>query len=190
MNRPLLIAAALLTPGMAFADTIDAAQGRLDLAGTAPSACAISTPRPAAGPNATFQSIGTQQGQVTITQFADPQSAVALGSTISLALPVICNAAHTVTVSTSNGGLVRLGGNARNVQTTNGFREFVPYGVSASWAGQTVSATSKAGATVTINSNDGAAGQLSLVISVPAGGDPLIAGTYNDQVVIELQAAS
>jgi len=43
---------------------------------------------------------------------------------------------------------------------------------------------------VTINSADGAAGQLSLVISVPDGGDPLVAGTYNDQVVIQLQAAS
>jgi hypothetical protein len=189
MIRQLLIAAALLTPGLALADTINTGQGRLDLAGTSPSACLISSPAPATGPNASFQSTGDRQGQVTITQFADPQTAVAVGSTISLALPIICNAAHTVTVSTSNGGLLRVGA-AANPPAANGFRQFVPYGVSASWAGQTQSATSKAGATVTISSSDGAAGQLSLVITVPPGGDPLVAGAYNDQVVIELQVAS
>ena len=43
---------------------------------------------------------------------------------------------------------------------------------------------------VDISTTDGAAGQLSLTIDVPAGGDPLVAGVYSDSVVIELQVAS
>jgi hypothetical protein len=188
MMRLLLItAAALALPGLALAQTTNTGHGRLDLTGTAPSACLISTPTAAAGANTTFQSTGAQQGQVTITQLADPTTAQPVAATINLALPIICNAAHRVTISTTNGGLARVGGSG---QTTGGFREFLPYSVSASWAGQTATATSTAGATVTINANDGAAGQLSLVIQVPGGGTPLIAGTYDDQVVIQLQVAS
>ena len=189
MRKLFLAAAALLVPSLAFGQTVNTGQGRLDLAGAAPSACLISSPTSAAGSNSTFQSTGTQQGQVTITQMADPLTAVPVASTINLALPIICNAAHSVIVSTTNGGLVRVGGTGTQ-QTVNGFREFLPYQVSAVWAGQTVNATSQAGTTVTIISADGAAGDLSLVIQVPGGGDPLVAGTYNDQVVIQLQVAS
>ena len=185
--KTLIALAALALPSLALAATPDTAQGRLDLTGTAPSACVISTPTSAAGANATFQAAGDQQGQINITELADPTTAQPIAASINLALPIICNSAHKVIISTANGGLARVGGAG---QTVGGFREFLPYSVSASWAGQTATATSQAGTTVTINANDGAAGQLSLVIDVPGGGVPLIAGVYDDQVVIELQAAS
>lgn len=189
MMRYAILAAALLTPGLAFGQTINTGQGRLDLSGQAPSACLISTPTSASGANSTFQPSGAQSGQVTITQLVDPTTAVPVASSINLALPIICNAAHNVTVSTTNGGLARTGA-AAGAPPVGGFRQFLPYQVSASWAGQTANGTSQAGPTVVINSSDGAAGQLSLTIDVPGGGDPMVAGAYNDQVVIQLQVAS
>ncbi len=183
------LALALAAPVLAFGQTVNTGQGRLDLSGVAPSACLISTPTAAAGSNSSFQPAGTQSGQVTITQMVDPNTAVPVASSINLALPIICNAAHNVTVSTTNGGLARAGV-APGAGPVGGFRQFLPYQVTATWAGQTQNATSQAGTTVSINSSDGAAGQLSLTIAVPGGGDPMVAGAYSDQVVVQLQVAS
>jgi hypothetical protein len=189
--RRALIVAALLSPGLATAQTTDVGHARLDLAGRAPSVCLISAPTAASGANATFSPAGAQQGQVTITELADPQTAVPRAASINLALPVICNAAHSVVISTANGGLARAGaGAAAGNSEVNGFRQFVPYQLSVSWAGQSANATSQPGPTITIKSNDGAAGQLSLVVKVPGGGAPLVAGAYGDQVIVQLQVAS
>ena len=189
MMRAALVAAALAAPSLAFGQTPINGRARLDLVGVAPSACLISTPTAASGSNATFAAAGAQQGEINITQMADPRTAVAVAATINLALPVICNTAHQVVISTANGGLTRLGAVAGGPEV-NGFRQFVPYQLSANWAGQSASAASRAGPAITIRSADGAAGQLSLVISVPGGGAPLVAGAYGDQVVIQLQVAS
>ena len=186
---PIAAALALAAPGLAFAQTTEIGQGRLDLVGTAPSACLLSDPSAASGSNATFQGVGPTRGRVTITQLADPATAVPLATSINLALPLICNEAHTEEVQTANGGLARVGGNGSQ-GSVNGFREFLPYQVNASWAGQNVNATSTRGNTVTITAADGAAGQLSLVISVPAGGDPLVAGAYGDDIVLLLHPAN
>ena len=189
MMRVAFLAAALLTPGFAIAQTTEVGRARLDLAGQAPSVCVISGPTAVSGSNATFAPAGAQQGQISITELADPQTAVPRAASINLALPVICNAAHSVVISTTNGGLARAGAAAGNAEV-NGFRQFVPYQLSVSWAGQSANATSQAGPTITIKSNDGAAGQLSLVVKVPGGGAPLVAGAYGDQVVVQLQVAS
>lgn len=186
---PLACAAALLAVAPALAQTVTTGEGRLDVEGTAPSACLVQTPQAAIGTNTTFSSGNSQQGQVTITQFVDPQTAVAKEATISVALPAICNTAHHVTVTSQNRGLLRAGGVASQT-AVNGFREFVPYTVTASWAGQTATGQSLTGTPVNITTQDGAAGQVSLTIDVPGGGDPLVAGTYSDSLTIELQVAS
>jgi len=188
MRRALLASLCILAPVSAQAQTSDVGQGRLDISGQAPSACLISAPTSATGANTSFQSTGAQQGQITINQLADAQTATPIASSINLALPIICNTAHTLTISTSNGGLLRLGGVVG--PETNGFRQFLPYRVGATWAGQTANATSQAGATITINASDGAAGQLNLEVSTPGGGDPLVAGSYSDELVIQLRVAS
>ncbi|MES2339626.1 MAG: hypothetical protein V4537_16160 [Pseudomonadota bacterium] len=43
---------------------------------------------------------------------------------------------------------------------------------------------------MSINVPDGTAGDLSLLLRVPPGGGPLIAGRYADTVTIELQVSS
>ena len=90
-------------------------------------------------------------------------------------------------MKSGNGGLVRAGGRRGDV---SGFRQLLPYQVTADWSGQSITGSSVTGTPVTINSANGAAGQVSLSISIPAGGDPMVAGSYSDSVVIELQVAS
>ncbi|MGA0602868.1 hypothetical protein ACO2Q3_19320 [Caulobacter sp. KR2-114] len=189
LTRASLVCAAVLAAAPAFAQTTTVGQGRLDMEGTAPSTCLVQSPQSAVGTNTTFSSGNAQQGQVTITELADPQTAVAKQATISVALPAICNTAHHVTVTSLNRGLLRQGGVASQTPV-NGFREFIPYSVTASWAGQTATGQSLTGTPVNITTQDGAAGQVSLTIDVPGGGDPLVAGTYSDSLTIELQVAS
>lgn len=190
MRKAIILAAMLIAPTTALAQTIDIGQGRLDLSGTAPSACVISAPTSTVGSNTSFQLTGPQAAQINITQLVDQTTAEPMSATINLALPVICNTAHTLSVTTANGGLARVGGNARNTNVTNGFREFLPYQVTAVWAGHSVNGGSQTPTPVTIAVADGAAGQLSLTISVPPGGAPLVAGNYADSIIVQLQVAS
>jgi hypothetical protein len=178
-----LVLACVLAPISAFAQTT-VPSGRLDIVADAPSACVAASPGSAAGANATFQSLSAGAAEVRITEMIDPQTSQARASSINILLPIICNTAHRLVLRSGNGGLLRDGGNAQ--QQAGGFREFVPYQVSASWSGQDVSASSDQG-DVSINVGDGAAGEASVTIDVPAGGAPLVAGGYGDSVVIELR---
>jgi len=192
MQRAALMLAAVIcaAPTASLAQTVNFGRGRLDMTGTAPSACVISAPTSVSGANATVAATGSQSAQITITQLVDQTTAQPMAAAINLSLPIICNTAHTLTVTTANGGLARVGGNQRNSNATNGFREFVPYQVAAAWAGHSVNGTSQSSPPVSIVVPDGAAGELSLTISVQPGGAPLVAGAYSDSLVIQLQVAS
>jgi hypothetical protein len=190
MLKRLILSALALAPAVVSAQTVNTGQGRLDMSGTAPSACVISAPSSVTGANATFQLTGPQAAQIDITELVDQNTAQPRAATISLALPVICNGAHSLVVTTANGGLVRIGGNLGNANVNGGFREILPYQLSADWAGHSTSGDSHSRTPVNIAVGDGAAGQLSLTIAIPPGGAPLVAGTYADSLVIQLQVAS
>jgi hypothetical protein len=186
MMRSLALCLLLtLVPGAAFAQTTTtASQGRLDIVGEAPNACVISSAGSAAGANAVFRSLTAGAAEVRITEMIDPQTSTARASSINILLPIICNGAHRLVLTSGNGGLLRDGGST--AASPGGFREFVPYQVSAVWSGQTAANSSDRGPVI-INVRDGAAGDASVTIDVPGGGAPLIAGGYSDAVVIELQ---
>ena len=187
MMRSLALSLLLaLAPGVALAQTTTtaASQGRLDIVGQAPNACVISSAGSAAGANAVFRSLNAGAAEVRITEMIDPQTSTARASSINILLPIICNGAHRLVLTSGNGGLLRDGGST--AASPGGFREFVPYQVSAVWSGQTAAQSSDSGPVV-INVRDGAAGDASVTIDVPGGGAPLIAGGYTDAVVIELQ---
>ncbi|HWU74602.1 MAG TPA: hypothetical protein VN137_14035, partial [Sphingomonas sp.] len=111
------------------------------------------------------------------------------GAAINLALPVICNSAHKLTVTSANGGLLRDGGNPRNRQSPTGFGEFLGYQINANWAGQTASVQTINNNVLAIASADGGAGDMGLTITVPPGGGPLVAGRYADTVTVQFEAA-
>lgn len=183
MKRRLSIALACVMAPMAAAAQTTTTQGRLDIVADAPSACVVASAASVAGANATFQA-ASDGAEVRITGLIDPQTSLARASSINVLLPITCNTAHRLVLSSDNGGLLRAGSGDQDV--AGGFREFVPYRMSVSWSGQSVSAASTQGP-VSINVGDGAAGEASVTIDIPAGGDPLVSGAYADAVVIELR---
>jgi len=193
MHRFALIVPALLATSVAAqAQTVnpnDTGQGRLEIAGRAPPACVLNAPTASSAQNATFSSTGATSGEIRITEFGDPQTAQPRGATINLALPVICNAAHKLTITSTNGGLLRDGGNARNRQSPTGFGEFLGYQISATWAGQNASTLTTTNSVLAIASADGGAGDMGLTIAVPPGGGALVAGRYADTVTVQFEAA-
>jgi len=195
MHRIALIVPALLATcvaAQAQAQTVnpnDTGQGRLEIAGRAPPACVLNAPTASGGQNATFTGIGATSGEIRIIEFGDPQTAQPRGAAINLALPVICNSAHKLTVTSANGGLLRDGGNARNRQSPTGFGEFVGYQINANWAGQSASVQTINSNVLAITSADGGAGDMGLTITVPPGGGPLVAGRYADTVTVQFEAA-
>ncbi len=195
LSRPLAFALSLTAAsGIAHAQTLTPGQdvggsssGRLDLIGDAPQACVLSPPVVTALANATFQPVNGQAGTILVNQLVDPQTAAPLGATINLAFPVVCNGAHEMTVRTANGGLAHIPAIA---VPGVGFRASLVYRLTAAWAGQTVTGGTDQPTPVDIRTSDGAAGQFSLVVDIPGGGDPLIAGPYSDSLVIELLPAN
>ncbi|MDE2560652.1 MAG: hypothetical protein KGL48_00260 [Sphingomonadales bacterium] len=169
----------------ARAQTTDPALQQMYLAGTAPIACVINPPRVTNAQNASFSANGAGNGQVTITQLVDGQTALALASSIELDFPVVCNASHSVVLTSANGGLQ--GGGAS--VTGSGFSNFLSYRVQVDWAGVQIAKSSDAGAT-TINSADPAQGDMVIRLSTPAGDGPLVAGQYSDSIVVQFTPAS
>lgn len=188
MKRALLSLTLAAAPAAAMAAPLDGTDSaRLDISGASPSACVISAPAAEAGANAAFQSLEATSARVRIVDLVDPMTAQPRAASINLAFPVICNAAHRVTVRTPGGAMVRGGAPAPQAP---GFRDRLPYEVSASWAGQSDQGSSTTLTPVDINLPNGAAGTLSVAVNIPAGGEPLIAGAYSDSLIVELQAAN
>jgi spore coat protein U-like protein len=192
MTRPLIVFAAAFPIALASAGALAqnprSSEHRIDLYGEAPSACVIRTPGAASGTNASFAAVGASSGEVRITELVDPNNAEPRAASINLALPVICNAPHRVTLRSGNGGLLRAGG--QRGSRPGGFGEFLPYQLSAQWAGSQVQASSDRGAPLTIQSQAGRAGDVSISVAIPQGGQPLVAGTYADAVTIEFEVAN
>lgn len=186
---PLLVA--LLFASTASAQSANPGNQMLELAGEAQPACVLNTPSATSSNNASFAASGANSGQVTITQLVDNLSAQSLPSSIELNLPVICNASHRVLVRSANGGLLRAGAapSAARAASISGFAEFLVYDVAIDWSGQRLERSSRTGNGI-LASNRPAAGDMRMRIATPAGTGPLIAGQYNDSIVIEFQVAN
>jgi len=188
MNRKLLLLALGLVPASAAAQTVDTGGARLEIAGQAPFACVVHDPTTVDATNATVETTSGSSSSIHITQMVDTQTAQARGATVDLSLPVICNGPHSLTLSSSNGGMLRAGGTPAARQ--GGFAEYVPYRISATWGAGRALGESNQGAPLVIDSNTGRAGNVIVSIDVPRGRDPLVAGAYSDEIVIEFHAAS
>jgi len=184
---PYLIAAALVLPTAAQAQELDRASQRLELAGNAPVACVINSPSVGTQTNTSFISTSASSGQVNITEFVDPTNATSRASSIELNLPMVCNASHSVRVSSANGGLLRAGAVSRTA--TGGFSEFLAYNVGLDWAGRSVDLLTTNN-TANIDAADPGKGEMTIRIATPAGTGPLVAGQYSDSIVVEVQPAS
>jgi hypothetical protein len=178
--------AALLIPSAALAQSANTAVRQIEISGEASGGCLVSAAPGASGANAALDTSNPNSAVVRIADLVNPATGQVQLATISLALPVVCNASHQVVVRSVKGGLGREGAPS----PAPGFRELAPYTITAAWAGATVSAPSQVNQPLTLTEGDGAAGNLSISLSLPAGGAPLVAGAYSDELIIELQVAS
>ena len=184
---PLLL---VLTPTMALAQAISGGTNlgnssggnQLVITGQAPQACVIAGSVQSSETNAVVNA-GPTAAQVVVGQLVDANS-VPMAATANLQLPVICNTANVLSISTANGALTLQG----TAPPATGFRSQLPYTVSANWAGQAQIVNS--GEPLQIASANAATGTVSIDIAIPAGGEPLLAGTYSDSIVVQLQPSN
>lgn len=190
MMRPVALAilvVVLTTPTLGLAQTVVLSNtSQLELSGTAPTACNVASPTLAGSSNASLSNVAAQSARIDLSQFVDQTTAAPLASSASLDFNVICNGAHQVRVQSVNGALALEGPGA----AAGGFRNRVPYQVAVNWAGQTASGASDAGTLVDLDVANAAAGDMRLDITIAAGGNPLVAGSYADEIVVEVSAAN
>lgn len=151
--------------------------------GAAPAGCRISTPAAPVSENVQIGALSAGSAAIAINQMVDEASAP-LGATVVLVLPAICNQAHTLNLSSLNGGLLGDGPAA----SVGAFRSLLPYSVTVAWAGgEQLLLTPDQNLSVVVG--EAAAGVVTVTIQIPQGGAPLVAGAYTDEIVLELGAA-
>ena len=172
----------------AAAQDINRASQRLEMLGNAPAGCVANSARASKQIGATYQDNGPTGGVVVFPNLVDESTAATRASSIELALPVVCNTSHLITVRSYNGALVRLGANAAR-SGSGGFSETQTYDVALQWQQQTVQLGPQA-ASAAIAFGQPAKGDLIVDIAVPRGTNPLVAGTYTDAVVVEIRPSN
>jgi hypothetical protein len=184
-----LVLATVLAPSAMAQDRATARQ-ELELVARAEPACVTRAPAAIAGVNATFDPSATNGGEIRIVQLVNQTTAEPAPTSITLAIPVICNSSHRVTLRSQNGGLLRDSGDSRRRQSPGGFGEFLPYEVNFAWAGQQRDANSEGTRSINLNVPRGAAGDATFRFALPGGGGPLVAGRYSDAIIIEFTPAN
>lgn len=163
----------------------------LTMEGSVADTCSLGTPSVSASSNANLAS-----SVVTFSALADETTAVFTGggSTIQLSFDGMCNYAHDVSIQSTNGWLI----NADNTQIAPGsgnFNETVGYTPTVQWHTELASFNATAGTAgqKTSKSIPGAfAGTVGLQINLVGVSDPsapMLAGTYTDDLVLQLGAA-
>lgn len=155
----------------------------LGLNGDIPAGCIMAAPTAPSAQNATATALASGTADVVITRLVGDDGAP-LGAQMTLNLPSACNQSHTLSISSLNGGMTNPDAGAPGAA----FRTVLPYQVVVTWAGQTRTFDSAASA-ATVAVGDAARGDLSVTIQISPGGAPLVAGSYSDQLVLELGVA-
>ena len=177
-----------LLPFSVFAQQVDVNSGiaETQFRGTAGFACLVSSPQGNQITGATF----TASGSVAQLAFqsetvVDPATLIARPFSVSLSVPVTCNGAHSVTVRSARGGMQL----ATPVTQAIGLASRIDFNVRAVWLGdsnQISTFGSPIGAT--ISKTTGASGSVEVTVNGRAGSDPLVAGRYSDEIIVDLIA--
>lgn len=156
------------------------AQRPLGFSGEVAAGCLLSTPTAPELNNATAVSLAPGSADIVVTQLVG-EDGVPIGAVVILALPSICNQAHTLRLNSLGGGLV----NPEADGDAAPFRGALPYGVQINW-GDVIQTYETGDPALELSVGNAVAGQVTLTIQIPAGGAPLVAGVYSDQLVLEL----
>lgn len=173
----------LSTAGGAAAQDPFPVESQATFQGSAPAACLLSTPSATTTDNAVVGGLAPGSADISISQLVGDDG-LPVGATIVLVLPALCNQAHVLDLASVRGGMRSDGPEV----TTGPFRSTLPYQVQVDWAGGTQSYQSDDDA-LSVSVDDAAAGVITFTIQIPAGGAPLAAGAYSDELVLELGVA-
>ena len=192
--KTLAILVALLTvPASALAQnaaTGDLAAGAEELTyeGQARPACVLASVSPITLTNASLTARDANSATVVITPaaFVDPATGVPNPIVVEVSLPITCNTAHIVDVSSTKGGLANEVAALENRQ----FRSLLPLDVALVWSGQATRFNTADALMARLTIAGAATGTAIIRISAPGGGLPLTAGRYSDSIVIQVAAAS
>ncbi|MFM5950935.1 MAG: hypothetical protein ACKOPM_17175 [Novosphingobium sp.] len=180
------LAIAFSATGAMAQDTTHATQ-RIEFHGDAPAGCVANSARASKQIGTIYQAEGPTSGLVTFPNLVDESTATARASSIELAVPVVCNTSHYITVRSFNGALVRQGAGGAN--SAGGFSESLGYNVGLQWQDLTAQLNSS-NTNTAIAYGQPAKGDLIVDIAVPRGSQPLVAGTYTDAVVVEIRPSN
>jgi hypothetical protein len=178
----LLVLTAGTAPAQAQALSSTPVQ-QLSFTGEAPAGCMMLTPQSPSSANASMTSSAPGSADIVIAQLVG-EDGVSVGATVILTLPAACNQAHVLRLDSVNGGLI----NVEGTLASGPFRTVLPYAVAISWGSGSETYQSGDAAT-TLSNGDAATGSVTVTIEIPAGGAPLVAGSYSDQLILELAAA-
>jgi hypothetical protein len=183
-----LCAILMITPVSAVAQqaAIDLASGQSQLRGTAGFACLISTPSSEGVSGAIVSSTnGTTQVVFQPNSVIDSTTLVARAFQVRLEVPVTCNGAHGVVVRSARGGMQLANPTVGGVGISNR----IDLDVVANWTGLS-SQLSTLGSPIgiTLAKTGAASGSVEVIINTRAGTDPLVAGRYSDEIIVDLIA--
>jgi hypothetical protein len=175
-----------VTPAFAQTVALDLATRNTQIRGEVPRACTITGPALAiSASNATFAVSGVGSATITISQLVDPNigDGTPQAATLQFEIPATCTVSHELNVDSANDGLA-LGGSL-GTAVTDGFRNALPYAITTSWSTLNLSGQTTSGPLIG-RVGDAATGNIVVSISIPAGGTPLVAGSYSDSLSINL----
>ena len=180
----LPVAAALaMVSGPVLAQSVEAPARPLAFNGLAAPGCIMQAPSSPSSSNASVTSVAPGAADILFGQLVG-EDGVPVGATVVLTVPAACNQAHVLTLASTSGGLANLDG----TPVGGPFRALLPYVATVTWGVESETYDS-ANPPLTIPHGDAAVGSITVIIEIPAGGAPLVAGAYSDQLVLELAAA-
>ncbi len=124
---------------------------------------------------------------LAFNRFVDNQTLEPVAFSLQVNINARCNFAHQLSVLSKNGGFSLQGANG----ATNGFETRRNYQTSVSWAGASASFNTNGQTNFGVNLglNGAVSDTLSIAMNAPSGGNPLVAGTYGDVLLINLSGA-
>jgi len=175
----------LLASKQAYAD--DSASSEFVITGTAQPVCKISAPVSSTPNNALVNN-----QTITVSNLINQNDATVQPWSVTFTFEqVMCNYNAFVRISSDSGGMARVGGFDPAVAGSGEFLNHVNYTVAANWGAIVLPTLDTAGVETFVQHQIGGANQanLNLVISAQASTTPLMQGTFQDTIRINVGLA-
>lgn len=160
---------------------------QLSFEGAVVPACVMRQPTPVRQSNATVTVGSTGDVNVDLQSgFLDRTTGVPNAVEVAISFPITCNTAHSIHVESQRGGLV----NQAATSDSGAFRSRLDFTLELRWAGGAQGFDTTNAREMDIAIPNAATGNADVRIAIPGGGDPLIAGSYGDTIIIQIEATS